>query len=461
MPSSERATTAASLELPGYLLEKYRRAHEYRETSFKSHEYNMDALVKRSLGFSVELRVCAEMLEGWVAALGVPVTYDLISRLNQVIEGIDALQPAWRGVVTSRKEELRLQDDLYEASCGSYATMRDKSEQLEKELKTLMHDRDRKDASLDHAIDYVHAVIAERSAWQEKFGYNRQELPMEETSFSEGCMAALSALYTARRGHSDEKKGEKSEPNMHQQIPIAKPNTSISTSAPDLVRRWKRIEDSRFSAVSKASRLKYIPPAEEVSLLREVLSMGTGSTTLMKDIWNERERLKELKEGIFREANELTELLNGIKRDLRVLRWFLREHSERRSPFLCQEAELVQMLSEHIESQSSALARQYMRDYELEQRKEGYSTSSGRSPFAESDALQMHESKMEELERQGFRRTSWFKDVDTALSTEMSQNSSDRLTIATQSSFKGLTSEPGKKLNAPIILPIAPEDDEN
>eukprot|EP00796_Vickermania_ingenoplastis_P010291 gene10291-7193_t len=361
----DRAAIQGSL-LPAYLVEKQHKVREYREGTFAALEHNMDTAVKKTRSFAAHLRHCTDLVEGSVLALGVPTSYDIVSRLEEVRQGLDSIFTLWKSLAVSRREENRLHDELYDASCGSYATMREKNEQLERELRSINVDRDRKDAALDNAIQYVHAVIAERSAWQEQFGYNRQELPTEDTTFGERCTAALSALYQARRVQTDPQSDAVPDQEDKQKIPQDRPYISLSDDAHSLSKRWNRIEDTRHSMVCKSCRLKYIPPDEETELLRDVLAMGTGSNVLMKDVADERERLEVTKAKVRGECADIIETMRLVKKDLFLMKWFLRDTMEKRAPFAISTREVCKMLTEHVESQAMSLAKQWMADRERE-----------------------------------------------------------------------------------------------
>lgn len=353
--------------LPAYLVEKHQKVREYRDTTYSALEHNMEVSVRKTKGFTAHLRQCIDLVEGSVLALGIPTAYEVVSRLEEVRGGLDLIHSTWKSLAASRREENRLHDELFEASCGSYSTMREKNDFLERELKTINMDRDRKDAALDNAIQYVHSVIEERSAWQEQHGYNRQELGVEELSFSDRCTAALSALYTARRAQKDEEDTAIVSEDT-QKIPIGRPYISLSDNGSTLFSRWSCIENTRQSAVSKSCRLKYIPPEEEVSLLREVLAMGTGSRVLMKDVWEERKKLQEQKDQVRHECERLLGATKVMRQELTLMKWFLRETMEKRAPFASSQAEVCRLLTDHIDTQAMSLAKQWFAEKEKERR---------------------------------------------------------------------------------------------
>lgn len=406
--------TSAS-QLPAYLVEKHNKLKEFREVGYGPHDHNMDMAVKKTKAFCADLRLCTETVEGCVLALGVPTAYELIQRMDEVCTGMEAIYNLWKTVSTARKEENRLHDELFDASCGTYASMKEKNDQLEKELRSINAYHDRKDAALDNAIQYVHAVVMDRAAWQEQHGYNRQELGIEEVSFSGRCTMALNALYDARRVREDLNRrlnhntsvsaegatsmeesmtggGSKQRqlhtsislgsPNyatgegvsqrpslvpvtmpaiMHegQKTPIGRPCISLSDDAATLSRRWRRIADSRHSAVVPSARLKYIPPAEEVELLREVLDMGTGSTVLLKDVESASQKLRDVQGKVREECTALKTIIKDVRHALIEMRWFLRDLGEHRAPFIVWERDLLKLLTEHVESQAMVFSKMW------------------------------------------------------------------------------------------------------
>lgn len=355
---------AGKTSLPAYLLEKENRVKQYRNSASAAFENEMEIAIKNTKGWSAQLRLCQDTIEGSVLALGVPTSYALLKRMEEVQEGFQQLQGKWAKVFNSRREENRLHDALYEGSCGAYATMREKSEQLERELKTMIQDQDRRDEALDNAIQYVHTVIAERAAWQEKYGYNNLELPMEELTFSERCTNALSALYYARRVQM----ANDSEHPHHialvenpdqQKVLIRRPAVSLADEPKLLAKRWREVEDTRQSMASFSCRLKYIPPMEEINLLRDVLAMGTGATTLKKDVENDRRQLRTAQWRVKQECTALHRALLQVKEELVVLKYFLRECREEKAPFLCQAAVVVKLMTQEVQLEALSMAKQW------------------------------------------------------------------------------------------------------
>lgn len=363
---------AGKTSLPAYLVEKENRVKQYRNSTSAAFENEMEMAIKNTKGWSAQLRLCQDTIEGSVLALGVPTSYALLKRMEEVQEGFHQLQGKWAKVLNSRREENKLLDALYEGSCGAYATMREKSEQLERELKTMIQDQDRRDEALDNAIQYVHAVIAERAAWQEKYGYNNLELPMEELTFSERCTTALSALYYARRV-------QMANDNEHphhialvdnpdqQKVLIRRPAVSLADEPKLLAKRWREVEDTRHSMASFSCRLKYIPPMEEINLLRDVLAMGTGATTLKKDVENDRRQLRTAQWRAKQECTALHRALLQVKEELVVLKYFLRECREEKAPFLCQAAVIVKMMTQQVQAEALTIAKQWEMEREQEE----------------------------------------------------------------------------------------------
>lgn len=333
--------------LIGTLAEKRAKARELRECVDRSELSAMTAAVARSRGYSCYLRECCDVIEASVLALGVPTSHHLISRLCEVCDGMDVLQESWLALTQARKEETSLQDDLVDGAFAVLSTFRERNDVLEKELRQFVQARDRRDAVLGEAADYVFAVMSEHAVWQEKHGYNANQLPIVEDQLSQMCADAIEAIQSARyvNQNGEGKQSTVTAGEKAKAPPFRQPRPSAVDNPFSIASRWKAAESVRHAAWSApSSRLKYVPPQREVEILGDVLKDAAGRSALAKNLEEERTALLLSKERVRSECQRSLAALQQLRTDLLRLRSFMRDTVASKQPFLHSLDELVERM---------------------------------------------------------------------------------------------------------------------
>ncbi|EPY38275.1 hypothetical protein AGDE_05654, partial [Angomonas deanei] len=228
-------------------------------------------------------------------------------------ESMEQLPDMWQKVAQAQGEIYKQWNELFDSLTGAYFSLRQRNESLERELQQHIKEQDSREAALDQVTQYLHSVIAERARWQAQQGPNRMELPMEEESFTQKTGAALDALYAIRQGGGT-------------QLPLSKVSVH-SVDSPDAVAdRWRSTEDARHALLQPSSRLHYIPPEEEVNLLRSTLAMGTGSSMLMLDIQRARQELQARQKEVSERASDSKKALQQMRKELMELKQFMTKY---------------------------------------------------------------------------------------------------------------------------------------
>lgn len=350
------SVTSAPAPQPAYILEKRTRLNDLINQSNAGAYRSMSVSVDSFKGYDAYLKECCDRIEGCVLALGVPTAHQLVTTLTRVREGLALAQAGWGPVLTSRREELKMTNDLFETMAASYSTLKERNDSIERDLKMRMAEKDAESKALSEAAQYVLAVVKEHTAWQDRHGHNAQELPVEDKGFSDSYLAAQNALYAIRHEPAATAATLNRVSSMEADTTSAfAPRSRLYTNQVDkthsLVTRWKSLEDARSSVANSAVRLHYIPPREEVELLRQVLAMGTASTTLMYDIKVEDARLERKKAALREEYSRRLEDLRVIKRELKLTKMFLLEAQGSRAPFLAYKADLLDALNRTLDAE--------------------------------------------------------------------------------------------------------------
>lgn len=429
----DRFTTAQVLQqavLPHYVLERQEKLRCFSESAAQGPYHDMETSVTKLQGVEGSIRLCVDMIEGSVLALGVQTAHYLISNLNEAHEVIRMVEARWRESTRARREEAHMQVELLESLVHSHNSLRERSEAAEKEVKRLAEERDKKDAAADRAIQYIHSVIAERAVWQERHGHNSLDLPLEETTFSEMAVSALDILEHVRRLRLDSASPPENTAvgnnTFNMQLPssprrpratretgsviataalpsrsestlpsvrpaaasVSPPRESCSASRVQhtflsswfppnggatggatpptkenlILARIRSIEDTRHSAIVPSCRLHYIPPHKEVELLREVLAMGTGSTTLVTDIEAAHAGLNRRKAQLREECAAMRRAMGSLRRELNNLRRYMQDLVSQGLPFLAVREDLLQPLNRRIEHEAREMAQLWIAD---------------------------------------------------------------------------------------------------
>lgn len=356
--------TASSGALPQYVLDKRERARVYSDAAAQSQHVALETSMYRLKGFCSYLQQCGDVIEGAVLALGVPTAHSLLKSLNEVCVAIDGTYQCYREASAVRKEECKLQEEVFESMTACYALLRDRNEAYERNLKHLLAERERKDVSMDAAVTYLHSVIAERTAWQDKCGYNNQQLPVEDVDFSGKCTAALEAMFEVRRLEKElaaEATGVVAigSPVESKGLPIARLLVSSGSDASTLTKRWREIENTRHAMTCPSARLRYIPPAEEVQLLRDILAMGTGSTSLVHDIIQERKKLQSLRAVMMKECLKMKASVAEVKREMHVLCAYFADLIARGYPFVVLQENFLRSTAGQVEQEAMHLPNRW------------------------------------------------------------------------------------------------------
>ncbi|KAG5504512.1 hypothetical protein JKF63_04964 [Porcisia hertigi] len=368
--------------LPHVLADRQHRLQVHENTVVQDAAQRMGVAVQKLNACSASIHQCSNVIEGSVLLLGVRTVHTLLTELNHSLESIEAVASAWRTTAAVYQEHCAQYRELIVSIDQTQATMKERVKFLERELRALRSERDRKEQAYDTAILYVQRVLAEHTHWQETHGYNRQHWPMTDT-----CEEALAVLHAVRAeahapqsdGHSlrDSGMGRKmlssslkedisggvSElvcsrkssvmmPTPRQRdvahLPVF-PAAVPSEASQDVVRRWCSTIAGRLGATQPSLHFAYVPPAAEVRVLREVLDMGTGSSSLIKDIHSAQARLTENSARVRRECLSSLHSLDAVRQELRELKAFLQHLLASHSPFQCMAGELLTRVRVHIE----------------------------------------------------------------------------------------------------------------
>ncbi|RNF10844.1 uncharacterized protein Tco025E_06719 [Trypanosoma conorhini] len=283
---ADRLRRAQDQGLPPVLVEKQAKVKNFSRSTAAALTGQLENCVHLLRGHCTTLQYCNAEIEGALLTLGVDSTHSLLAAINGVVEGLETVAETCKEMCESHFEEVRQREDLFASCCNMYLTLKERHEVTERELRSFVAERDRQNAAFDKAVAYVETLIAERARWQERNGYNCVGLPLVEKSFSEQCHEALDMFdRIAQETRGRERAG---------------PECLLSTTdAPDtLVKRWEMLEDLRHVNGVRSARLQYVPPGDEVALLREVLEMGSGSRALLHDVREERRGLEEAKKKV-------------------------------------------------------------------------------------------------------------------------------------------------------------------
>lgn len=367
--------------LPNAITDRWSKVKQLRDIVLHDAISAMDIGMNQFKGHVAQMRQCCDIIEGSVLVLGVPTTHSVVSKLVDAIHSSEVLLGLWRTCDSMQKDFSRQNDQLLSAMEQAYLTLRERRDRLEKDLRAMSAEYDRKDGALDRAVEYVQAVLTERATWQSEVGgHNVQQLPLLEVPFSQRCTVALDALYAARLPppppssslttviHDD--KSEPSRDTIHLRgsgsgrtsvsgvngstasaavVPLRKygPVQSWDTSA-SAVERWRATIDSRCVDTQPSVRFAYVPPAEEVEVLRDVLAMGTGSTALLKDIRAEETRLQMLKDNVRIECQRSMIQLQEVRGELLLFKQFMRDLMASRAPFVLYQSEILTAMRRQI-----------------------------------------------------------------------------------------------------------------
>jgi hypothetical protein len=112
----------------------------------------------------------------------------------------------------------------------------------------------------------------------------------------------------------------------------------------DVARRWNAMASSWQSTAKPSVRFAYIPPIEEVQLLRDVLAMGTGSTTLMKDVHDARALLVAEQATVRALCAKNLVILQSLRVELAGLKQHLMDLVGSHGPFMLMSTDLLRCL---------------------------------------------------------------------------------------------------------------------
>ncbi|GET89901.1 hypothetical protein, conserved [Leishmania tarentolae] len=358
------------------------RVHEH--TVVQDAARQMSVAVQQLYACSTDIRQCSDIIEGSVLALGVHPAHTLLTQLSRSLKSIEAVVDAWRTTAAVYQEHSRQCSQLMASMDHAYAGVKERRKTAEMELRALRAERDRKEQAYDAAVLYVQRVLTEHAQWQEAHSYNTQCLPMMDA-----CEEALAVLHAVRAGPSadnaercsskdgdigrpevllslkDDAKGNVSEvahpcyarsvtpaplPPLREWTPVASPSKAYSTEESGAVaRRWCSTMSGRLGATQPSLHFAYVPPAEEVQLLREVLAMGTGSSSLMKDIHSAQAHLDDRCAQVRRVCISSLSSLHAMRQEMRILKTHLQNLLDSQSPFMCMTEEILNSLRAHIE----------------------------------------------------------------------------------------------------------------
>lgn len=357
--------------VPHILTDRRQRLQMHEATAVQDAAQKMNVAVQQLFACVAELRQSSDVIEGSVLVLGVPTAHGLLTQLSHSMEAIQTVVEAWRTTAAVQLEHISQYRLLTASMEQAYNSMRERRDAAERELRALRSERDRKDAAFDKAVDYVQRVLAEHTKWQEACGYNTQQWPVVEA-----CEDAMSALHSARvsaageastrgRNVDGEVGGGRSRASLVARVApgasVASPSpplrewaavsTDSSEDKSDVARRWSATATSWKTATKPSVRFAYIPPAEEVRLLQDVLAMGTGSTTLMKDIHDERARLVAGQAAVRVQCAKNLATLHGMRAELAGLKQHLMELAESHGPFMPMSTDILRHLQSCIDAE--------------------------------------------------------------------------------------------------------------
>ncbi|KAL7697760.1 hypothetical protein NQL31_006614 [Lotmaria passim] len=357
--------------LPNILSDRRQRLQVHETTVVQDATRRMSVAVQQLIACVAQLQQSSSMIEGSVLVLGVPTTHTLLTQLNSSTAAIQSVADAWRTTAAAQQEHISQSRRLINSMDQAYNAMRERRDAAERELRTLRCDRDRKDAAFDKAVDYVQRVVIEHTKWQEAYGYNTQQWPVVEA-----CEEAMRALHHARISPAGETsvKPRSTEAEldggglrvpitaraafgvsrMFPSLPLrewAAVSTDSSEDKSDVAQRWSATVASWQTSTKPSVCFAYVPPAEEVRLLRDVLAMGTGSTTLMRDIQDEQARLVAGRAAVRAECAKSIATLHSMRSELARMKQYVMDLVEGRGSFMPMSADLLHRLQTCIEAE--------------------------------------------------------------------------------------------------------------
>ncbi|KEG10200.1 hypothetical protein DQ04_04061100 [Trypanosoma grayi] len=282
----DKAQRSGDPGLPPVVMEKQIKVSNYSRSTAAALAGQLDNCVRLLQGHCATLLYCNEEIEGALLTLGVQTTHKLMSSITGVIEGLELVAGTCKSMCESHYEEIRQREDLFTSLSNMFVALKERQEATERELRTVVAERDRQNATFDKAVAYVEAVVAERAVWQEQNGYNCAGLPLVERSFTEHCHEALEVFDAIQQ--ETQSRGLGSGERL----------LSRTDTPGTLVGRWETIENMRHTLIAPSARLQYVPPKDDVALLREVLEIGTASRALLRDVREERRGLEEAKKKV-------------------------------------------------------------------------------------------------------------------------------------------------------------------
>ncbi|CAG9576861.1 conserved hypothetical protein [Leishmania major strain Friedlin] len=370
--------------LPQVLDDRRQRLQVHENTVVQDAAQKMNVTVQQLYACTADIRQCSDVIEGSVLVLGVHTAHTLLTHLSRSLKSIEAVMDAWRTTAAAYQEHFTQCRQLMASMDQAYSGMKERRKTAETELRALRAERDRKEQAYDAAVLYVQRVLAEHTQWQEAHSYNTQRWPMTDT-----CEEALAVLHAVRAGSSagnsdrrsrkdgdigreevplplkDDTSGSVGEvsrsfyasfvsplplPALCEWSPVVSSSKANSSEASgDVARRWCTTMGGRLSATQPSLHFAYVPPAEEVQLLREVLAMGTGSSSLMKDIQSAQARLDERRTRVRRVCTRSLDSLHAMRQEMRILRTHLQHLLDSQTPFMSMTEELLSRVRTHME----------------------------------------------------------------------------------------------------------------
>lgn len=370
--------------LPQVLDDRQQRLQVHENTVVQDAARHMNVTVQQLYACSADIRQCSDVIEGSVLVLGVHTAHTLLTQLSRSLKSIEAVMDAWRTTAAVYQEHSTQCHQLMASMDQAYVSMKERRKTAEMELRALRAERDRKEQAYDTAVLYVQRVLAEHTQWQEAHSHNTQRWPMTDT-----CEEALAVLHAVRAGSSAGNSDRRSRKDGHigrEEVPLflkddasgsvgevhrscyasfvsppplpalcewtplvssSKANSSEETG--DVARRWCTTMAGRLGATQPSLHFAYVPPAEEVQLLREVLAMGTGSSSLMKDIHSAQARFDERRTQVRSVCARGLDSLHAMRQEMRILRTHLQHLVDSQNPFVCMAEELLSLVHTHME----------------------------------------------------------------------------------------------------------------
>ncbi|KAG8347791.1 hypothetical protein ERJ75_000538300 [Trypanosoma vivax] len=317
----DRPTRAPESKLPQAVVEKEIKVGNYCASSGRAMTEQMENSIRLLRGFCATLHLCNEEIEGALLTLGVPTVHTLISSITSVMEGLDSVAGTCKALCDSHQEEVRQREELYSLLSTMYVALKDRHDALERELRDVIAERDHKAASFDKAVEYIETAVAERAIWQEENGYNCAGLPLVERKFAERCQEVFGAF---------DKIVLETQCKTVDTVDSSLPALEMSTA---VMKRLEHRENCRHATGMPSARLNYVPPKDEVALLREVLEMGTESRTLQWDIREERRKLDETGKKVREVCVVTLASLRSMRRELESFKKWLKSLEQRGEPF--------------------------------------------------------------------------------------------------------------------------------